>query len=122
MLLFDIAEVIEQEVFSKEEMPQLLQMYEITPEEIDTIFLDLYSKFKDGILLGENEPQMKRRQVLSDIVRKWYFLGEDERVQILSQHQVTDKEQQQIEELSNQIVNHRVMLHIPVSKQTPIVE
>ena len=122
LLLFDIAEVIEQEVFSKEEMPQLLQMYEITPEEIDTIFLDLYSKFKDGILLGENEPQMKRRQVLSDIVRKWYFLGEDERVQILSQHQVTDKEQQQIEELSNQIVNHRVMLHIPVSKQTPIVE
>ena len=65
---------------------------------------------------------MKRRQVLNDIVRKWYFLGQDERIQILSRYQVTDIEQQQIEELSNQIVNHRVMLHIPVTGQAEVVE
>lgn len=122
LLLFDIAEAIEKDVFSNEEVPQLLQMYEITPEEIETIFLDLYSKFDDGILLGENEPQMKRRQVLNDIIRRWYFLGGEERRQVLSQYQVTDEEQQHIEDLSNKIINHRVMLHIPLTGQALVVK
>ena len=79
LLLFEIAEVIEENTFSIEELPELLQIYEVQADEVETIFLDLYSKFEKGIILGEEQAQLKRREVLNEITRKWYYLGQEER-------------------------------------------
>lgn len=110
LLLFEIAEAISNETFSSEEMPKLLQVYEIKSEEIDTIFLELYRKFDNGVMLGENESEMKRRKVLNDIIKKWYYLGKEERENITTENAFTNEEIQRIIELSGKIIKYRNML------------
>ncbi len=112
LLLFEIAEAIRENVFSAEEVPELLQIYEVQPDEIETIFLDLYSKFQNGKMLGEEQPQMKRRNLLNEITRKWYYLGQKERENILTDNEVTDEEKKIIIDLSNKIVKHKNMLKV----------
>ncbi len=112
LLLFEIAEAIRENVFSAEEVPELLQIYEVQPDEIETIFLDLYSKFEKGIVLGEEQSQMKRRKLLNGITRKWYYLGQEERENILVDNGVTDDEKQMIVDISSKIVKHKSMLKI----------
>ena len=93
-------------------MPELLQIYEVQPNEIETIFLDLYSKFQNGIMLGEEQPQMKRRNLLNGITRKWYYLGQEERESVLTDNGVTDEEKKMIIDLSSKIVKHKNMLKV----------
>lgn len=112
LLLFEIAEVIEENTFSIEELPELLQIYEVQADEVETIFLDLYSKFEKGIILGEEQSQLKRREVLNEITRKWYYLGQEERERILKDNEVTDEEKQMIVNTSNEIVKYKGMLKI----------
>lgn len=112
LLLFEIAEAIEKNIFSAEEVPELLQIYEVQPNEIETIFLDLYSKFQNGIMLGEEQPQMKRRNLLNGITRKWYYLGQEERESVLTDNGVTDEEKKMIIDLSSKIVKHKNMLKV----------
>lgn len=112
LLLFEIAEVIEENTFSIEELPELLQIYEVQADEVETIFLDLYSKFEKGIILGEEQAQLKRREVLNEITRKWYYLGQEERERILKDNEVTDEEKQMIDNTSNEIVKYKGMLKI----------
>ena len=73
LLLFEIAEAIRENTFSEAEMQELLQIYEVKPEEIETIFLDLYGKYENGIMLGENQLQTKRKSTINEIARKWYY-------------------------------------------------
>lgn len=112
LLLFEIAEVIEENTFSIEELPELLQIYEVQADEVETIFLDLYSKFEKWIILGEEQSQLKRREVLNEITRKWYYLGQEERERILKDNEVTDEEKQMIVNTSNEIVKYKGMLKI----------
>lgn len=112
LLLFEIAEIIEENTFSIEELPELLQIYEVQADEVETIFLDLYSKFEKGIILGEEQSQLKRREVLNEITRKWYYLGQEERERILKDNEVTDEEKQMIVNTSNEIVKYKGMLKI----------
>ena len=112
LLLFEIAEVIEENTFSIEELPELLQIYEVQADEVETIFLDLYSKFEKGIILGEEQSQLKRREVLNEITRKWYYLGQEERESVLTDNGVTDEEKKMIIDLSSKIVKHKNMLKV----------
>lgn len=112
LLLFEIAEVIEENVFSADEMSELLQIYEVKPDEIETIFLDLYSKFQSGIMLGEKQSQLTRKSLLNGIIRKWYYLGQEERDRILLDNGVTDEEKEMIIDLSSKIVKHKNMLKV----------
>lgn len=112
LLLFEIAEAIRENIFSAEEVPELLQIYKVQPDEIETIFLDLYSKFEKGIMLGEEQLQMKRRKLLNGITRKWYYLGQEERESVLTENGVTDEEKQMIIDLSSKIVKHKSMLKV----------
>lgn len=112
LLLFEIAEAIRENVFSAEEVPELLQIYEVQTDEIETIFLDLYSKFEKGIMLGEEQAKMKRRNLLNGITRKWYYLGQEERESKLADNGVTDEERQMIIDISSKIVKHKSMLKI----------
>lgn len=118
LLLFEIAEVIEENTFSIEELPELLQIYEVQADEVETIFLDLYSKFEKGIILGEEQAQLKRREVLNEITRKWYYLGQEERERILKDNEVTDEEKQMIVNTSNEIVKYKGMLKIGEKDKT----
>lgn len=112
LLLFEIAEAIRENIFSAEEVPELLQIYEVQPDEIETIFLDLYSKFEKGIMLGEEQSQMKRRKLLNGITRKWYYLGQEERESVLVNNGVTDEEKEMIVDLSSKIIKHKSMLKV----------
>lgn len=112
LLLFEIAEAITKNVFSAKEVPELLQIYEVQPDEIEMIFLDLYSKFQNGILIGEEQSQIKRRNFLSRITRKRYYLGQEERESVLTDNGVTDEEKEMIIDLSSKIVKHKNMLKV----------
>ena len=82
------------------------------PDEIEIIFLDLYSKFEKQIMLGEEESQMKRRNLLNGITRKWYYLGQEERESVLADNGVTDEEKEMIVNLSSKLVIHKSMLKV----------
>ena len=63
-------------------------------------------------MLGEEQPEMKRRNLLNEIIRKWYYLGQKERENILTDNEVTDEEKKIIIDLSNKIVKHKNMLKV----------
>jgi len=119
LLLFEIAEAVKKNAFSQEEMTELLQIYEVKPEEIETIFLDLYGKYEGKILLGENEAEAKRRRVINEISRKWYYLTSEERDKILADNGISDGEADIIAELSSNIVKYKNMLK-PIEKDKTI--
>ena len=111
-LLFDFCEVIKENTFDSNEIKELLQLYDIHPQEIELIFLDLYAPYQDGILLGEKQEQFTRRELLNGIVRKWHFLGQSEREDILNKNNITESEKETIIVLSRQIVKYKGMLNI----------
>ena len=56
LVLFEIAEAIEDKAFTEEEEIEVLREYNITEQEIEIIFMELYKGFKEpGVLLGEYE-------------------------------------------------------------------
>ncbi len=112
LLLFEIADAIKDEIFSQEELPALLQIYGIKPEEIETIFLELYSKFDGNRINGENSTEMKRKRIINEITRKWYYLGQEERDNVLVEKGITDEEKRMIVDLSNKIVKYKEMLKV----------
>lgn len=57
-LLFEFAECIKNKVFPQEELADLMYLYDITNDEIDIIYLELYTRFKSGVLLTEEEPEL----------------------------------------------------------------
>lgn len=118
LLLFEIAEAISENAFSQEEIQELLQIYEVKPEEIETIFLDLYRKFENGIMLGENQPQMKRKGIINEIARKWYYLTGEERDRVLKDNSISDEEQNIITELSSNIAKYKNMLKVVENDKT----
>lgn len=118
LLLFEIAEAIRESAFSQEEMPELLQIYEVKPKEIETIFLDLYGKYEGKIALGENEPQVKRRSVINEITRKWYYLTAEERDRVLADNEISTEEERTMTELSSNIVKYKNMLRTVKKERT----
>ena len=93
-LLFDIAEVLHDGTFAPDEEPELLKMYNITPDEIDIIFTDLYERFEDpGILMGEYMQKVITPQEIQDTnnkIAKYKQMIQDN--QILEQMRATVKE------------------------------
>ena len=67
-------------------MQELLQIYEVKPEEIETIFLDLYGKYE-----------------------KWYYLTVEERDRTLIDNGISNEEINIITELSNDVVKYKNM-------------
>lgn len=112
LLLFEIAEAIRENTFSEEEMQELLQIYEVKPEEIETIFLDLYGKYENGIMLGENQLQTKRKSTINEIARKWYYLTGEERDRTLIDNGISNEEINIITELSSDVVKYKNMLRV----------
>ena len=59
LLLFELSEVLEEELFSPEEEKRLFEEYNITEDEVDVIFKDLYKRFTDpGVLMGKDQEEV----------------------------------------------------------------
>jgi hypothetical protein len=87
-LLYEIAEAFKANVFEETEKEELLKIYEVTEDEVETIFLDFYNYFENKIKLTEKE--QRRKEEISDIAKKWYYLSGDERKDILDINNVTN--------------------------------
>lgn len=81
LLLFDIAEALREGVFSKEDEPKLLKMYDIKPREIEIIFLELYDRFDEaGVLMGEEmhrEKTPEEMEAINKKIRKYQQMLQD---------------------------------------------
>ena len=115
LLLYEIAEAFREGIFEESEKGELLRIYDITDEEVECIFLDLYNGFGNKISLSE--PQQKRRLIIADITKKWYYMTETERNSILEKENVSPIEKQNIEALSSNIIKYQREIHINQDKQ-----
>ena len=107
MILFEISEVIKSNAFSIEEENEILKTYNITTDEIDTIFLDLYSRYENGVLMGEEQPEYKRRKEINEITKKWYYLGQQDRKNVIKKNKITRKEAEKIQDISREILSYK---------------
>ena len=75
----------------------------------------MYNGFGNKISLSE--PQQKRKSVIADITKKWYYMTETERNSILEKENVSPIEKQNIEALSSNIIKYQREIHINQDKQ-----
>ena len=115
LLLYEIAEAFKDGIFNESEKGELLRIYNITDKEVETIFLDLYNGFGNKISLSE--PQQKRRSVITEVAKKWYYMTEVQRINILEKEKISTTEKQHIESLSSNIVKYQRELHINHDKE-----
>ena len=107
LLLFEIADMIESNSFSREEEANILSSYKITSDEIDTIFLDLYRQYDGKVLMGGKEEKLVRKQQLNDIIKKWYYLGQKDREDVIKNYNITEEELESIQDTSNKIIRYK---------------
>ena len=115
LLLYEIAEAFKANAFEGAEKEELLKIYEVTEDEVETIFLDFYNYFGNKIKLTEKE--QKRKVEISEIAKKWYYLSGDERKDILDINNVTNYEQSVIEELSQNITKYKNIINAKNNKK-----
>lgn len=115
LLLYEIAEAFKANVFEETEKEELLKIYEVTEDEVETIFLDFYNYFENKIKLTEKE--QRRKEKISDIAKKWYYLSGDERKDILDINNVTNYEQSVIEKLSQNITKYKNIIKARSNKK-----
>lgn len=115
LLLYEIAEAFKANVFEETEKEELLKIYEVTEDEVETIFLDFYNYFENKIKLTEKE--QRRKEEISDIAKKWYYLSGDERKDILDINNVTNYEQSVIEKLSQNITKYKNIINARGNKK-----
>lgn len=115
LLLYEIAEAFKANVFEETEKEELLKIYEVTEDEVETIFLDFYNYFENKIKLTEKE--QRRKEEISDIAKKWYYLSGDERKDILDINNVTNYEQSVIEKLSQNITKYKNIIKARSNKK-----
>lgn len=82
---------------------------------METIFLDFYNYFENKIKLTEKE--QRRKEEISDIAKKWYYLSGDERKDILDINNVTNYEQSVIEKLSQNITKYKNIIKARSNKK-----
>lgn len=114
LLLYEIAEAFKDNVFDESEKIDLLRIYDITEEEVETIFLDFYNYFGNKIKLTEKE--QKRKNEISNIAKKWYYLSGEERKEILIVNNVTQQEQALIKSLSFNIIKYKNVVNTKSNK------
>ena len=64
-----------------------------------------------------NEKEQRRKEEISDIAKKWYYLSGDERKDILDINNVTNYEQSVIEKLSQNITKYKNIINARGNKK-----
>ena len=63
--LYEIAECIRDHDFKDTEMAELMKLYQVTPQELKTIFYDFYIKFQNGVLqTGQQQQELQNNKSL----------------------------------------------------------
>lgn len=108
-LLFEIAECLQKGIFSLEEQQEIIKEYDITLEELDEIYLDLYSQFKNGVLLAPEETEKIKRNEIRDITKRWINMTEQERREVSEKDWITEEDLQEISRISSLLENAKRM-------------
>jgi len=59
LLLFELSDVLREGIFTPEEEKRLFEEYNITEDEVDVIFNELYDRFTDpGVLMGKDQEEV----------------------------------------------------------------
>ena len=109
LLLYEISQEFKDGTFNEKERGDLLRSYNITDEEIEIMFLDLYKEFGNKISLSDIGK--RRKEVIADIARRWYYMKEDERAEAIAKENIMDDELSFIKDASNNIVKYQRELH-----------
>lgn len=100
ILLFEIADSFREDIFKEEgsdvTKQQVLEIYDITPEEVEEIYLNLYDKFKSGVLMTDKEPERVRKEKIRDITSRWINMTAEERKQGVEEAGLTEDEIQEV--------------------------
>ena len=115
LLLYEIAEAFREGIFEENEKGELLRVFDITDEEVESIFLDLYNGFGNKITLSE--PERKRKFVIGEITKKWYYMTENERNSIIDKEKISTIEKRNIEALSSNIEKYKREVHLKKENQ-----
>lgn len=119
--LFEICDVLINEVFTLDEEKELLQQYNITSEEIEMMFLDLYGRLNSGILRGQDQAEQKRKELLNIIIKKWSKLDKEQRIEICHQNGITTTEIRYIETTSSLIEEFKEVIQGPENQDEMII-
>lgn len=119
--LFEICDVLINEVFTLDEEKELLQQYNITSEEIEMMFLDLYGRLNSGILRGQDQTEQKRKELLNIIIKKWSKLDKEQRIEICQQNGITRTEIRYIETTSSLIEEFKEVIQGPENQDEMIM-
>ena len=85
ILLFEFAECMHKNIFPENEMIDLLKIYNISEQEIETIFLDLYCDFYQGVKLSDGQEMMQNKRLLKNSIKSYDSMDEDEKKILESQ-------------------------------------
>lgn len=109
MLLFDIADALQSGTFNKNEERTIIRdWYNLTPEEIETIYLDLYGDFKSKVLLAPMEKEKIEREKRRSLILNWGSLTKEQ--QDCMKREYSSSEIDEIRYVANQIKEKKQML------------
>lgn len=117
--LFEVKQSLKEGVFTPEEERELLRQYNIKPEEIEFMFIDLYSRFDHGVLRGEEQEEQLRINMINDIIRRWPNLSEEEKIDIIKGNKITKEEFRKIQVTSEQIQKYKAMIELNKGEKQP---
>lgn len=106
-LLFEFAECIKNKVFPQEELVELMNLYDITNDEIDTIYLELYTRFKSGVLLAEQEPEAIKTNKVNEYIRNWGEMVDEQKAAV---KQEMPEEYEYIVKMFDEICSYKNLL------------
>ncbi|MBP3707931.1 MAG: hypothetical protein J6J36_04920 [Clostridia bacterium] len=105
MLLYEMSECIQEELFTKTEMATIMRMYNISADELETIFLELYSKFDNKVLLGSEQDELTRRRQIIQYIKELPSYSEENISDLRAK--VSEDEYKHIIETSNLIQTYK---------------
>ena len=96
LLLFELSDVIREGIFTPEEEKRLFEEYNITEEEVDVIFNDLYDRFTDpGVLMGKDQQEIispevekKRKEQISKYKQMVRDIKQDNEIVVMMRFMV----------------------------------
>lgn len=105
MLLYEMSECIQDGLFYETEMATIMRLYNISADEIEIIFLELYSKFENKVLLASEQDEIARRKQIIQYIRELPGYSEEEIIEL--KMKVSESDYRYIIETSNLIQTYK---------------
>lgn len=113
--LYEIYKAIQNRYYEEDEIPQLLQEFEVTLEEMDTVFIDLLFRYNESLF--EEQAQLHRTDIIKKLSKKWDYLSGIQRNEALKENNISTLERVRIENISRRITRFKRMLNYQTQEQ-----